>query len=491
MGKSVSSDQIFSGLVWKFGERFLTQGVSFLVSIVLARLLAPDDYGVISLVMIFMYLADTFVVSGFNTALIQKSNASSLDFSTMFYCSFACSLVVYLVLFAAAPWIADFYQKPILIQVLRVFGLRIPLSAYNSIQSAYVSRHMMFQRFFFSSLAGSFVSGAIGILMAYMGFGVWALVAQYLSNMAVNTLVLAFTIPWHLELKFSWLSAKSLMNYGWKVLVSELAGTFFDHLRTLVVGRFYTSAQLAYYDKGQQLPTLISSNISASAMAVLFPAISNASSHLDRVKQMTKRAIRIMSYVIFPMMTGLAVVARPLVILLFTEKWAPCIPFLQVFCISSGISLLGITALQAIKAIGRSDVLLRIELEKKPVYLVFLIIGVKISIFATAVTLVMYSVYGVFVNMWQLKKYVAYGIREQLRDILPAGLLSLSMGLLLSGFTLLDIREFPLLLLQILTGVAYYITTSKILKIDSYIYVESVLLTKLREVHQRHDRKNN
>lgn len=269
-------NKVFSGLIWKFAERILAQGVSFIVSVVLARILMPSDYGIVALILVFINIANVFVTSGFSTALVQNKDANSVDFSTNFYCSFALSILVYGILFAIAPFLSQFYEMPDLALILRVFALRIPLSAYSAIQHAYVERYMIFKRYFFSTLGGTLISGVVGIMMAYNGFGAWALIAQYFTNTIVDILVLSITVPWHPEFRFSWKSAKSMMNYGWKILVADLSGTFFDQLRSLIVGKAYTSADLAFYNKGNQLPSLITTNISSSIMTVLFPAIANA-----------------------------------------------------------------------------------------------------------------------------------------------------------------------------------------------------------------------
>lgn len=253
--------EILSGLFWKFSERILAQGVSFLVSVILARILTPYDFGIVAIVLIFISLANVFVTSGFSTALVQNKNADKVDFSTNFYCSLLVSIVIYFILFITAPYVASFYNNDQLCMVLRVFSLRIPLSAFSAIQHAYVERNMLFKKYFFSTLFGTLVSGIVGILLAYSGFGVWALVFQYLTNTVIDIVVLLFTVRWRPTLNFSWKSAKSMMNYGWKIFVADFAGTFFEQLRSIIIGKVYTSADLAYYNKGNQLPTLITSNV--------------------------------------------------------------------------------------------------------------------------------------------------------------------------------------------------------------------------------------
>lgn len=479
MSEPSQKNQVLSGLFWKFGERILAQGVSFVVSMVLARLLAPSDYGIIAMVLIFISIADVFVSSGFATALIQKKDSDATDFSTMFYCSLAVSVLIYAGLFLASPVIAGFYREPVLVIVLRVFALRIPLSVYNTIQHAYVSRHMLFRRFFFSTLFGTLASGVVGIAMAYAGCGVWALVAQYFSNTIMDTLVLAVTVPWRPRLLFSWKRAKGLMDYGSKILLADLSGTFFMQLRSFVIGKVYTSADLAYYNKGLQLPSLITTNISASVMAVLFPAISNEGGNTQRVKQISKRALELMSYVMFPLLGGMAAVAEPMILFLFTEKWRACIPFVQLLCISSAIGLLSTISLQSIKAIGRSDVVLRLEVIKKPVYVLFLLGGVLKGVIAIAVTMVLYEIYSMMINMIQLKKYVCYGIWEQFLDILPAAVMTAGMVAVVMWFPVPVTGVLWQLLCKVLLGVMVYTVESVVLRPRAYRYLLSLVKKKI------------
>lgn len=471
---------IFSGVFWKFSERILAQGVSFIVSVILARILMPSDYGIVALILVFINLANVFVTSGFSTALVQNKDANSVDFSTNFYCSLAISLLVYLVLFIFAPYIEDFYSMDGLSLVLRVFALRIPLSAYSAIQHAYVERHMIFKRYFFSTLGGTLISGVVGILMAYKGFGAWALIAQYFTNTIVDIIVLSITVPWHPELVFSWKSAKSMMNYGWKILVADLSGTFFDQLRSLIVGKAYTSADLAFYNKGNQLPSLITTNISTSIMSVLFPAIANISEEKTRVKEITRKAVKIMSFVMFPMLFGLAAVSGPLINVLFTSKWALAVPFVQILSISSAISLIGGVSLQAIKAIGKSDIILKLEVYKKPVYVLLLIIGVKINVTAVAVTMLLYSIYGNVVNAGPLKKEIDYTYREQLKDLSPAFLMSGVMGLLVYMVSYLKLNNVLLLFIQVLVGIALYLGMAMVFKVDTLKYLQNFLKEKMK-----------
>lgn len=473
-------DSVVGNLIWKFAERVLSQGVSFVVSVILARLLMPEDYGTIALVTVFINLAAVFVNSGFSTALIQKKDADATDFSTMFFCSLACSLLIYSILFLTAPLVAAFYQVPEITVILRVFALQIPLGVYNSIQQAYVSRNMLFRRVFISSAITAAVSGLVGIIMAFNGFGVWALVTQSLTSMVTNSLVLAIMLPWHPQLKFSMRAAKQMMKYGSRVLGADLSGTFFGEVRSLIIGRVYTSADLAFYNKGHQLPNLITSNLSSTIMAVMFPAIANHSDDLVQVKAMARRSMRILSYVLVPCLFGLASVMEPLILLLYTDKWAQVIPFGQILSISLAIGVFGIIPLQVLKAIGRSDVVLSLEVWKKPMYLILLIVGVNISVFGIAVTMLVYDCYGVFVNMLQMRKYIHYSIREQLLDLLPAfalGAVMVAVVLMIPNLGSLVLT----LAVKVLVGAAVYVAGSAICKVESFVYLKNIILDKIRK----------
>ena len=471
---------ITSSLIWKFSERVLAQVVSFIVSIILARMLLPDDYGVIALVMIFIVFADVFVTSGFSTSLIQKRDANKTDFSTIFYCSFVVSLLLYVILFLASPAISVFFKTPNLVPVLRVLALRIPISSYNSIQHAYVSRHMMFRKFFFSTLFGTVISGVIGIVTAYAGFGVWALVVQYMTNIVVDTIWLSFTVKWHPSFLFSWDSAKELMSFGWKVLLADLSGVFFDQLRSLVIGRYYTTADLAFYNRGKSFSSLVMDNISNTMMAVLFPALSNENEDIQNVKALLRKAVNMMAYIIFPIIGGMVVTATPLVNVLLTSKWEESIPFLQILCLAAGVSMIGNVSLQAIKAIGKSDILLKLEIIKKPIYVLLLIAGLKVSTLFVAVTMFIYSVYSTLVNVFPLNSSLGYTFKEQYKDLLIPLLLTLTMCAPVYALSLIISNQVILLLTQIVLGILIYIALSIVFHVRSFYDLQAKIKSSVK-----------
>ncbi|WP_283574893.1 lipopolysaccharide biosynthesis protein [Limosilactobacillus ingluviei] len=470
--------RFFSGFIWKFSERTMSQLVSFIVSIVLARILSPNDYGIVALVNVFIIIADVFVTSGFSSSLIQKKEATKTDFSTIFWCSLIFSIVIYSVIFFLAPWIAKFYRNEQLTLVLRVFALKLPISAFNSIQQAYVSRSLAFRKIFVSTSIATIFSGVMGIVFALLGWGVWALVIQYIVNAITETMVLFLQIPWKPRLLFSIDSAKSLLGFGWKVLATDLLGQFFNQLRSLVIGRFYTAADLAYYNRGQQFPNILTNNIDATISSVLFPVMSKYSDDSDKLKLMVRRSIRTSTYLLMPFMLGMAVTAKPLIILILTKKWIEAVPFMQCLCISGAFGSVSNANMQVIKASGRSDVLLNLELIKKPIYLVFLIASIKISVFAVAVSMSIYSITATLINMFPNKKIIGYSYREQFSDLLPA--LALSFLMMIGTFPIqyLNWNPFLMLTVQVVVGAIIYLGGSVLFKMESFTYLLGLLKSK-------------
>lgn len=464
-----------SGLVWRFGERITAQLVSTIVSIVLARLLSPDNYGIISLTLVFINLANVFVTSSFGNALVQKKNVDNLDFSSVFYFNIVFSLGLYAALFLAAPGLAGFYENPLLTPVIRVLAVRIPVAAINSIQQAYVSRNMLFKRFFWSTLFGTVISGVVGIIMAYHGFGVWALVAQYLTNTCTDTIVLWFTVKWRPDFAFSWKRARGLISYGWKLLVSALLETGYNELRALIIGKLYSTSDLAYYKQGDKYPNLIVVNVNTSISSVLFPAISQVQDEQMRVKQMTRRAIQISSYIMWPMMLGLGVVAEPFIRIVLTEKWLPCVPFLRIFCFTYGLWPIHTANLEAIKAMGRSDLYLKLEVIKKALGILALVISMRFGVLAIAWSLVATGIISTFVNSAPNKKMLNYSYLEQLCDILPSFAMAVVMAVIIYPISWLGMPDIVTIIVQIFCGCLIYLILSILTKQSAFSYLLSFI----------------
>lgn len=470
-----SSQSVLSNLIWRFMERCGSQLISFVVSVVLARLLAPELYGSIALVTVITSILQVFVDSGMANALIQKKDTDDLDYSSVFYFNLVFCLVLYLGLFLAAPFIARVYEDGSLVPVIRVLGLTLVVSGVKNVQQAYVSKTMQFRRFFFATLGGTLFSAVVGISMAYMGYGIWALVMQQLLNAAVNTAILWLTVGWKPRLAFSFTRLAGLISYGWKLLVSALLDTVYNKLYQLVVGIVYSSADLAYYNKADQLPVLVVENINSSIDSVLLPVLSAEQDKRLVVREMTRRAIKMSTYVMMPMMAGIAACAEPLVRLLLTEKWLPCVPYMQIFCVCYAFYPLHTANLNAIKAMGRSDMFLYLELVKKAVGILALVITMYMGVFYMALSRIFTGVLSQLINAFPNKKLLDYPYLEQLKDMAPSILLSAAMGAGVYMLTFLGLNDFATLALQLACGVALYVALSLLFRIDSFNYILSVI----------------
>lgn len=466
---------VISNLIWRFAERCGAQVVQLLVSIVLARILEPEAYGLLALILVFAQVLQVFVDSGLGNALIQKKDADDLDFSSVFFFNIALCLVLYAGIFFAAPWIADFYNNTSLIPVIRVLCLTVVISGIKNVQQAYVSRTMQFRKFFFATLGGTLVSAVIGIAMAYMGYGVWALVAQKIVNLSVDTLVLWLTVRWRPKRMFSWERLKGLISYGWKLLVSALLDTVYNKMRQLVIGKLYSEADLAYYNQGNQFPDVIVSNINTSIDSVLLPTMSREQDDAARIKAMTRRAIKTSTYIMAPLMMGLAFCAEPIVRLVLTEKWMPCVPFLRIFCICYMFYPVHTANLNAIKAIGRSDLFLKLEIIKKIVGIVLLLTTMWYGVMAMAYSLLVSEVLSQIINASPNRKLLQYGYLEQLRDILPSIALAVVMGGCVYAVQLLGLSDLVTLVIQIPLGIVVYAAVSAALKLEAFQYLWNLI----------------
>lgn len=473
--------KVLSGLVWKFLERISSQLVTFIVSIVLARLLDPSSYGAIAIVNIFIAFSNVFVTSGFSTSLIQKKNSDDVDFSSAFYFNIAFGVVLYAVIYVFSPLIASFYNLEILKSVLRFMGLNIIIVGANSVQQAYVSKNMLFKRFFTSTFGATLASGIAGIIAAYCGIGIWALAIQHTLNSLLAMVILWFTVKWRPKRMFSFKRLGVLFSYGWKILVSGLLTTGTNEIRSLIIGKMYTPTDLAYFNKGKSFPSLVVNNIDSSIQSVLFPAISSIQDDCVAVKTMTRRSIRVSSFIMFPLMMGLAFVARPFINLLLTEKWLGCVVYLQIYCFILAFMPIHTANLQAIKAMGRSDIFLKLEIIKKIIGISFLLISMRFGVLAIAASSMISTVIASFVNAYPNKKLINYGYTEQIKDLLNGGLPLGAMGLCVYMIGRLPMADLPLMTIQVLAGVIIYIAVSFVSKNESFNYILSIVREFVRK----------
>lgn len=469
---SEAKSKTVNGFIWRFAEKWGAQAIVFVVSIILAKKVEPSAHGTVALAGVFTTILGVFVDSGMANALIQKKNADDLDFSSMFYFNMAMCLFLYTVMFFAAPLIAKFYGIPELTAMVRVSSLTLVISGLKNVQNAYIVRHMLFKRFFFASLGGTIIAAVVGIVMALTGFGAWAIIAQMLVDGFLDTIILWFTVKWRPKWMFSFLRLKGLFSYGWKLLASSLIDTVYNKLRTLIIGKRYSEASLAFYNKGENFPSLFVSNINTAIDGVLFPTMSKAQDDRTVVRQMTRRSIKTSTYILMPIMMGLAVCAEPAVRILFSEKWLPCVFYLRIFCFSYAFWPIHTANLNAIKAVGRSDIFLKLEIIKKTINIAVIAVTMFISVEAMAWSLIFTSISGQIINSWPNKKLLGYSYLSQLKDMLPSILLSCFMGAIVWSVTLLPIsNDWLILAIQVPLGVLIYVLGSKLFKLEMYTYL--------------------
>lgn len=478
-----SSASVSKGLFWKLLERFGVQGVQFVLQIVLARLLDPEHYGVLSIMVIFTSLANVFIQSGFNTALMQGKDVTEEDYSSVFWVTMSVAAILYAAMFFGAPLIGSFYNMPDIVAPLRALALMLFPGALNSVQLARVGRQLDFKKVFTSNIAAIVLAGGVGIVVALLGGGVWALVAQSMTNTVIACLVMFVTVKWRPRLVCNLKRVAVLFRFGWKLLVSSLLDTLYQDLRSLVIGKKYDSATLGFYNRGKQFPQFVITAVNGAVQSVMLPAMSAHQDDKERVKAMTRNSIALSSYIIFPLMAGLAGVATPLVSLLLTDKWLPAVPYMQVYCFTFAFYPVHSCNLQAINAMGRSDVFLRLEVVKKSYGIIALAIAVFCfeSPLAIALTGVFTTFISCFVNASPNRKIINYSYSEQVGDILPSFLASVVMCAAVLMLGLLKINSAILLILQIVLGTVIYLLISVIFKLRPFMILKDNIFKILKK----------
>ncbi len=470
---STIRNKTISGVIWKAMESGGNQLVKFVISVVLARMLDPENYKTLAVLLVIVDLADVIVKRGFATSLIQRKDADNLDFSSVLWIMLALAAIFYGALFFGAPLLAGVYKDPMFVPAMRVIALTLFFGAFNSVQGAIIQRKLEFRKFCIATLGATLLSGAVGIYMAYAGYGVWALVAQQMIGAFGNVLFLWLLDRWKPALVFSLERAKSLFGFGWKLLLSSLLDKGYNSLSTLIIGARFVDDSLAFYSRGKQYPGMISENLNSVALSVLFPAYARHQEDVGRVREMVRKTNRSTALMIFPMMAGLAAIATPFVRVLLTEKWMLTVPYLQMMCIVSALYPMEATDLQAMNALGRSDLYLKTEIIKK----IFGIAVLAVSVFAFTTPLaiswavVITGVFSMFVTMVVMKRLFAYRWRDQLWDMTPPLLLSAVMWGAVYAVSLIPIPELPLLILQIVCGIAVYLGLAVLLRLESFSYL--------------------
>ena len=472
MADTEIKNKVMHGLFWKILENGGAQGIQFVIAIILARLLSPAEYGLVSIIMIFITIANVVVQNGFSTALVQKRHSDDVDFSSVFYFSLAIAAAMYVVLYMAAPSIAGFYRNDVLVPIVRVLSVVLFPGAVISVQTAYVSRKMEFKGLFKATMAAVLVSGAVSITMAFRGLGVWAMVGQQISYYLALMTALFVTVSWKPGFMFAIGRVRAMFAFGWKLLLAALLDTLFNNLYGLIMGKIYNEELLGAYNRGDQFPKLIVNNLGAAIQAVLLPAFSSRQGDIAQVRSMVRRAIRTSSFLVLPMLLGLFAVADTMVLVLLGEKWMICVPYLRIMCIAYSFWPIHITNLQAINAVGRSDIFLKLEVIKKSIGIMGLVIGAMYSPVILVSIKAGIDFLCTFINAWPNKKLLGYSISSQWMDIMPSMALSAVMCIFVYFLQFaLPGGPWGKLVMQIVAGALFYGGAAWILKMESFMYL--------------------
>lgn len=470
-------DKTIRGVGWSFIDNIASSGITFLVGLVLARLLSPSEYAIMAIIAILVAVSNSIIDSGFSNALIRKVRVERMDYNTVFYFNLIVSIILYLTLFFASPAISSFFKEPILVEVVRIVGFVLIINALGLIPRTIFVREINFKLQTKISLISSICSGTVGTGMAVLGMGVWSLVGQQLSRQLLNTLFLWIYCHWRPMWEFSIQSFKELFGFGSKLLLSGLLDTIYKNIYYIIIGRFYTSAQLGQYTRAEQFNTIFSSNLTSVIQRVSYPVLSSIQENPERLREAYRRVIKITMLVTFACMLGLAAIAKPLIIILIGEKWMPAVYFLQIICFSGMLYPLHAINLNILQVKGRSDLFLKLEIIKKIIAVCFIVIGILYGIECMLWGSVCASFVAYFLNSYYSSDLIHYPAGKQIKDILPTFMVSSIVAAVMWSISFWNISIYILLPIQILVGISLAMLIYERLKLTEYIEIRRLVLS--------------
>lgn len=466
-----------SSVFWKLFERGGNAIVLMLVQIVMARLLGPEQFGALAVMLVFVNLGNVFVQSGLNTALIQARDCADSDYSTVFWMSFVISACIYLVIFISAPFLADYYRIPSLLWPLRTLSLLLVVNSYNSVQVAKITRELKMKLIFVATMFSSVCSAFVGICTAVCGGGLWALVAQQLTYQIVNCIALAFQVDWKPDFVFKTNRALMLFKFGWRLLLSSIIDQIYQSFADLIIGKRFSAASLGLVSQGKKYPLAVGSMLDSSIQPVMLSAVSRIQDDLPRVKQLVRRGLLTSTYLIVPIMTLFACIAPALVPAILGPQWIDSVPFMQIYCIVYAFLPVHSTNLQALNGMGRSDLFLKLELIKKTYGFAFVILCAFLfrNVNLLVASYLLSAIISTFVNAFPNKRVIGYGYFEQLKDIAPSFLLSLVSSVVVMVVPVFNLGIAPTIIIQVLLFFAVYISLSALFRLDALAYLVSTI----------------
>lgn len=467
MSNSLKKDTT-KGVFWSLIERFGTQGVQFLVMLVMARLLSPNDYGVVGMLVVFVSIAQAFVDGGFSQALIRKKNRTEVDNSTVFYFNIVVSVLIYLIFYLFAPFVSKFYNMPTLTPFMRVICLSIIINAFGVVQRALFNANIDFKAQAKASLIAIVISGVIGISLAFRGFGPWALVWQQLSNLVVNTLFLWIYSEWRPILAYSWKSFNELFSFGSKLLATSLLNAIYDNIQTIVIGKLYAAKSLGLYSRATHFADLPSQQFTSVFMRVTFPVLCKVQDDLDRLTSVYRRMLRVSAYIVFPLLIGMAAVAHPMIEVFLGKQWIECAYMLQIICFAKMWYPIHAINLDILQVSGRSDLFLKIEIYKKIVSLSLLALSAPFGIIAMCYSNLLSSLICLYINTYYSSKILGISLLSQLKDLFPTISLAIVMFAIVQIIMFFISNVFAQLIVGIIVGVVVYVSLSYILRFTEF-----------------------
>ena len=478
MSESLKSKTV-RGVGWSFADNIASAGVSFLVGLILANLLTPEEYGILAIIMIFIAVSNSIIDSGFSSALIRKTDCKPIDYNTTFYFNLGVSIILYFILYITAPYIAEFFHEPVLIEVTRVISWILIINALAIIPRTMFVKSIDFKTQTKVSLISSVFSGIIGIGMALYGMGVWSLVGQQLSRQLSNTLLLWIYCSWKPAWEFSTQSFKDLFGFGSKLMLSGLIDTLWKEIYYIVIGKFYSSAQLGQYTRAGQFSTIFSSNLTTVIQRVSFPVLSSIQDDPIRLREGYRRIIKISMLVTFSCMLGLAAVAKPMILILIGEKWTPAITYLQIICLSSMLYPLHAINLNILQVKGRSDIFLKLEIIKKIIGVGPILLGVFYGIEPMLWGSVVTSIISYYLNSYYSAQMIQYSTWSQIKDILPTFFIAAIVAIIMWSLTLFNLSMWLLIILQICIGIILAFCLFEKTKLSEYNEIKGLIMNTI------------
>lgn len=469
-----------SGLVWTFAQQFGNQIIGFVVSLILARLLLPEEFGLIGMISVFIAIGTSLVNSGLTQSIIRGKDLDQEDYSTVFYFNIAASILIYLILYFAAPYIADFYDRDILINIVRVYCLTFITSAFSAVQMARLTKNMEFKTLAFIGIPSNIIGGIVGVTMAYMGYGVWSLVWSYICTTLGRTIQLWIYSDWNPSLMFSKSKFKDHFNFGYKLTLSGLLNTIYDNIYLIVIGRFFSASQVGLYTRAQTMKQLPVTNLSNALNKVTFPLFAKIQDDDVRLKRVYKQLMQMVVFIITPVLVFMAVLGEPLFRLLFTEKWVPAVPYFQILCATGILYPIHAYNLNVLKVKGRSDLFLKLEVIKKIIISITVVIALQFGIMALLYGQVIISILAFVINTYYTGKFINYDTIEQVKDISPVLFFAFLCGVGVYFFDkmLLEYMDIIRILVSSILGTLIYMALAYFFQFDIFNHFKKLILKR-------------